>query len=733
MDLADHVRSLHTEARRANERRLLVIQGEHHEIEPRLSDLQAGIDDEMDEWVCLGNIEGSWSTIARAHASRLLGRTIPGVLIDARDSLRPNVIGQSVGAVEGGGLIVLLIGPPQQWLHEPLESDRRLAVPPYTPSEVSTRFRGRFYETLEQHRGVSIYDATADELLSDGRIGPATPDEYCPAEFGEDDRLDLQLRAACVTDDQQRCVQALRGLTGTDIVVVESHRGRGKSAAAGIAAAGFADDGAAVIVTGPGRDAVREVFERAATVLETVVDTSDSTMAVHAPTGTGEIRFVRPHTIGDEIGDADVLIVDEAAALPVNRLRSTLDASLPVAYLTTTHGYEGTGRGFSVRFNEHIEGSGRPTTRLNLREPIRYAMGDPIETWQFRALLLDASPPPAPAVTDAEPSTVEYAVIDRASLLEDEALLRELFGLLVVAHYRTEPDDLFRLLDAPNISIRALLYDGHPVSVAMLAAEGGLDETWCDRLYAGESIRGHMIPDLLTTQLRDRKAGTLRGLRVLRIATHEAVRSRGLGSMLLSEIYEEFESVYDWFGAGFGATPKLLSFWSEAGYRQIHLGTRPNPRSGEHSAVMLRAGSSAGSSVIDRHEQRLVDRLPGQLPDTLRDIDPALVVATARAIDVTIEVDIRPWMWDVVEAAATGPGQVATAPEAFSKLALAGLSAGCDERLTETQRFLLVRRAMQATSLWVAADELGMHLGDARNELRAAIETLRSWYIEESE
>jgi len=92
--------------------------------------------------------------------------------------------------------------------------------------------------------------------------------------------------------------------------------------------------------------------------------------------------------------------------------------------------------------------------------------------WAFRALLLDARPPVEPLVDDATPESVDYRRLEAAEALADERLLREAFGLLVLAHYRTEPNDLARLLDAPNLEARALTHDGHVVSVALLAREG---------------------------------------------------------------------------------------------------------------------------------------------------------------------------------------------------------------------------------------------------------------------
>src|SRR5699024_869756 len=187
---------------------------------------------------------------------------------------------------------------------------------------------------------------------------------------------------------------------------------------------------------------------------------------------------------------------------------------------------------------DRLDDSAFTVHEQRLDDPIRYAAGDPIEVWAFRALLLDARPPVAPLVEEAAPETVDYARLDAEELLADEHRLREAFGLLVAAHYRTEPNDLARLLDAPNVSVHALLFEGHVVSVALLAREGGLSAERRRAIYEDERVKGHLLPDVLTSQLRDERAGIPTGWRVLRIATHHDARSRGFGSYLLDAVRE---------------------------------------------------------------------------------------------------------------------------------------------------------------------------------------------------
>ena len=320
----------------------------------------------------------------------------------------------------------------------------------------------------------------------------------------------------------------------------------------------------------------------------------------------------------------DVVFVDEAAGLPVSLLCRLLAAER-IAFTTTVHGYEGAGRGFSVRFREYLEASDHKVREVHLDDPIRYAAGDPIEVWLFRALLLDARPPVESLVADATPESVRYERLSTADLLADEHLLREAFGLLVAAHYRTEPNDLARLFCAPNLSVRALVHRGHVTSVCLLAWEGGLPPERRRDLYEGGRIKGHMVPDVLTSQLRDERAGKPQGVRVVRIATHAAVRSRGLGSHLLGELRSELsgersddepdgdretiESVY-WLGVGYGATPALIDFWRRNGFRTVHISTTRNETSGEHSLVMLSALTDRGERLAERHARWFVGRFP---------------------------------------------------------------------------------------------------------------------------
>ncbi|MFC7236481.1 tRNA(Met) cytidine acetyltransferase TmcA [Halosegnis marinus] len=727
------VAALVAEARATNERRALVVHGarERCYAAARRALEAAGIEGTETTCVTTGDIGPAEHLPPRASGD-LLGRTREAVVVDSHDETRPNALGRAVGAVDGGGLLVVLAPPLDAWPDRRDDFDDRLAVPPFDRDGVTGRFRRRLVRTLREHRGVAIYDADAETWEDDGLTDPAPRlAAGAPALPDPEDRaFPRAAYEACLTGDQLDAVCALERLRDPGAaVVVEADRGRGKSAAAGLAAGALAAEGRDVLVTAPRYRNAAEVFDRAAALLrdlDALDSRPDDTHPVRATEG-GRVRYATPPAAVTEAADA--VVVDEAAAVPVRVLERLADGGTPVAFATTVHGYEGAGRGFDVRFRDRLAEGDRTVTEASLAEPIRYAAGDPVEVWAFRALLLDASPPVPELVADATPDTVRYEAFGPDALVADPHLLRGAFGLLVAAHYRTEPDDLARLLDAPNITVRALTHDGRVVAVALLAWEGGLPESVREAMYDGETVRGNMLPDVLTAQLRDREAGAPRGLRVVRIAVHDAVRSRGLGSALLDAVAAEFGpdgepapwrdgetpdpltarheatgEPFDYLGVGFGATPRLLRFWRRAGYRTVHLSTTRNDASGEHSALMVRPFTDAGEALLARNGAWFRRQIPALLSDALRDCDPGVVVGALRATEGEFALDLDDREWRAVAAAAYGSGYFGSAPRPFRRLVARGVADGVVDGGTAQ---LLVARALQARPFAALADEFG--------------------------
>jgi len=709
MELA---RRLRTEAQRVGERRLLVLTGAPAATRDAAADALDSAAIPADETTVVGPSDFlSCEQLDTVHAGELLGRTRTAVVLDCHESCRPNAVGTAVGAVDGGGLLVVLAPALAEWPDRRDTFDERLAVPPATVEDVAGNFRSRLVETLRAHPGIAIVDAESGAVERDGLTDPAPRISEPPPARPADHRFPRSIYESCVTDDQVETVHAFERLENSGrALVVEADRGRGKSSAAGLAAGALAAEGRDVLVTAPQYRSASEVFARASEVLaETgaLRCQDDPNQPQELGTDGGQIRYAPPPAAAEQAATADVVIVDEAAALPVRVLERFLDAPA-VAFTTTVHGYEGAGRGFSVRFRDRLAESSFDVTEVTMTTPIRYAPGDPVESWAFRALMLDARPAVDPLVVEATPDSVEYERCDPERLLEDEHLLREVFGLLVLAHYRTEPDDLARLLDAPNVSVRALVHDGHVVSVALLAREGDLPADLRAEMYEGGRVRGNMIPDVLTTQLRDEDAGIPVGQRVLRIATHPAVRSRGLGSALLSGIADEFEDRIDWLGVGYGATPELVDFWAHNDYRTVHLSTTRNDRSGEYSAIMLRPCSDAGDALASRHADWFRDRIESVLSDPLDDLDPDVARAALRATDGTPELDLSPPEWRLVAGIPGGAGVFDTDPEPVRKLLLRHLVAPDDgdsaDALSPRQERLLVRKALQGHPWDAVAD-----------------------------
>ncbi|MUV61267.1 tRNA(Met) cytidine acetyltransferase TmcA domain-containing protein, partial [Halobacterium sp. CBA1126] len=152
-------------ARAADERRVLVLAGE------RAACLSAAerVLDELPLPLTGTTLVSTRDALAcervgPRNADELLGTTRDAVVFDAHEDCRPNALGRVVGAVDGGGLLLLLAPPLDEWPARRDAFDEGLAVPPFDVADVAGRFRRRLVDTLRAHRGIAVYDVNSDTL-----------------------------------------------------------------------------------------------------------------------------------------------------------------------------------------------------------------------------------------------------------------------------------------------------------------------------------------------------------------------------------------------------------------------------------------------------------------------------------------------------------------------------------------------------------------------------------------
>jgi N-acetyltransferase 10 len=110
------------------------------------------------------------------------------------------------------------------------------------------------------------------------------------------------------------------------------------------------------------------------------------------------VQYFDP-VMGENLQFADLLIIDEAAAIPLPVVKKML-GKCPAFISSTVHGYEGTGRSLSLKLIKQLKtaamqdkgfGGEFPFKEVKMEEPIRYSTNDPIERWLYDLLLLDVS------------------------------------------------------------------------------------------------------------------------------------------------------------------------------------------------------------------------------------------------------------------------------------------------------------------------------------------------------
>ncbi|WP_034873348.1 tRNA(Met) cytidine acetyltransferase TmcA [Endozoicomonas montiporae] len=664
-----------------NHRELVVISGEQNWCMETINSLLPALSNDLGLW--LGDdAPDAIHSIPAGKATQWLGRERQFVVFNAWSGFDVDAFGAISGVIEGGGVMLLLTPELDQWslLEDP--EHRRITIYPEAENRVTGRYIRRLAQLFERSECCSLIRQNKDpvwQILPDKAKEQATP----------------YVNDCCRTEDQDVSVEAIHKVaTGhrRRPLVLTADRGRGKSAALGIAAAQCLKHGLSrIVVTGPSLAATGQVFQHAELTLNkntinknTINKNTINKNTMDSPVVSRgrlvwqdkSIEFLAPDELVANPVECDLMLVDEAAALPVPLLESLLRSQSRIVFSSTIHGYEGTGRGFAIRFRNKLEAIAPQWRALHLNQAIRWAENDPLEQLVFSSLLLNASPVEDQAMQNTTADQCEWVHFDRNQLIENESMLTQVFGLLVQAHYRTRPFDLRHFLDGPNIEVYGLVDQGRLAGTILAAREGAIEPSLQEPIWLGQRrVRGHLIPQSLSNHAGIPEAISLKGLRILRVAVHPAVRRKGFGTELLSRLSKDaLDKGLDYLGTSFGATVDLLSFWQNNDFLPVRTGLLREAASGCYSLMMLQPLSEQGSALVAEARSRFYDNFLLQLPECLSGMDNDLVCCLFSGSEDYHSIDLTERDWQDIHSFSHGQRLFESCLPAIRKLLLKGLA-----------------------------------------------------------
>lgn len=549
------------------------------------------------------------------ETEKILGNTYGMCILQDFEAITPNLLARTIETVEGGGLVVMFLksmNSLKQLYTMTMDVHARYRTEAH--DDVVARFNERFLLSLGSCATCLVVDDELNVLpISGGKhIKPLPPadDEFTPKQQElkelKDSLAEVQPAGSLVS--LARTVnQALAILTFVDVisekslnntVALTAGRGRGKSASLGIAIAGAISHGYAnIFVTSPFPENLRTLFEFVFKGFDALGYTEHldyDIIQLNNPAYNKAIvrvdikrahrqtiQYIAPNDY-HVLGQAELVIIDEAAAIPLPIVKNLLGPYL-VFMASTINGYEGTGRSLSLKLiqqlrdlsaskltdtsmvsrdNKGVEpkATARILREVELHEPIRYAPGDPVEKWLNKLLCLDATLAKNQKLASKgmpHPSECNLFNVNRDTLFSfhpvSEAFLQKMMALYVASHYKNSPNDLQLMSDAPAHQLYVLLppIDPNdnkipdPLCVVQLALEGEISKESVKRSFArGQRAGGDLIPWLVSQQFQDEEFASLSGARIVRIATNPEYSGMGYGSLTLELLKDYFEGKF---------------------------------------------------------------------------------------------------------------------------------------------------------------------------------------------
>lgn len=556
-----------------------------------------------------------------SETHKILGNTFGMLVLQDFEALTPNILARTVETVEGGGVVAFLlktVSSLKQLYTMTMDVHKRYRTESH--NEIVPRFNERFILSFASCRDSAVVDDQLNVLPLSSHVSkiepvPANTKNEVTAESEELVSLKSSMaetkpigpllrecKTVCQAKALLRMLDVITEQSSQATCSITAARGRGKSAALGLAIAGAIGFGYSnIFVTSPAPENLKTLFEfvvrglramdyeehtdfellqstkpelNKALVRVNVFRSQRTQVGSHRQT----IQYIDPRDSA-KLTQAELVVIDEAAAIPLPVVKSLIMGPYLSFLSSTINGYEGTGRSLSLKLlqqlREQVSGvvknekgeqknfglKSRKLFEIALEESIRYKPGDRIEAWLNRVLCLDAMNSHRLISGLPPPKDCQLLYVNRDTLFSfhkaSEAFLHNLWSIYVSAHYKNSPNDLQMLSDAPAHHLFVLI---GPISetqvhlpevlvVIQVCIEGTLSSsTVLKNSERGRRAAGDLVPWTINQQFMDTEFTALTGGRIVRIAVHPDFQSMGYGSRALELLQEYYE----------GAVPCLM-------------------------------------------------------------------------------------------------------------------------------------------------------------------------------
>ncbi|XWS33239.1 hypothetical protein CRYUN_Cryun22dG0064400 [Craigia yunnanensis] len=586
-------------------------------------------------------------------SERILGNTFGMCILQDFEALTPNHLARTIETVQGGGLIVLLLRSLSSLTSlctMVMDVHRRYHTESH--SEAAGRFNERFLLSLASCKACVVMDDELNILPissyiksitlvpvnedSDGLSESERELKNLKEELNEDFPVGPLIKKCCTLDQGKAVITFLDAILDKNLcctVALLAARGCGKSAALGLAIAGAIAAGYSnIYVTAPSPENLKTLFEFVCKGFDAIeykehidydvvksVNPEFKKATVHINIYKQHRQTIQPHE-HEKLSQVELLVVDEAAAIPLPVVKSLLGPFL--VFLSCT-----------------VNG---------------YASADPMESWLNALLCLDVTNSVPGISRLPPPSECDLYYVNRDTLFsyhkDSEQFLQRMMALYISSHYKNSPNDLQLMADAPAHHLFVLL---GPVDesknqlpdvlcVIQVSLEGQISrKSAIKSLSDGYQPHGDQIPWKFCEQFRDAVFPSLSGARIVRIATHPSAMRLGYGSAavelltrtinfcseldvedveetphlsqlrlteaaekislleenikprtdlppLLVHLHECRPEKLHYLGVSFGLTLDLFHFWKKHKFAPFNICQIPNNVMGEHTCMVLK-------------------------------------------------------------------------------------------------------------------------------------------------